>query len=398
MFIKRFCAALVFCLAGHANSEIQMAIHEGRYGFVVTDFRYAVAPEDASTTGACPNGLSQNITGPYKDDPNWQKKPEETGQQFSRRIIGQSFALNTTSDGKSLCVHPELATADAAFPYVEKNDVAVEGIDLDQFPEAVEMTKHCAQDDFVGGVDNAFYRAVGCIPSWQSTGQSNGFVITMYTGSWGILITLDGVDDLLNDEDITLGIYANADPIVLSADRNALPYATYAQDQDSRFRSETKARIVQGKVISEPINLRFHDEVNTLRLERVIENARVIFDINPASDNVTLSGYMAGYTSIDDSYNVKFGYRDAKKGNGEPADFSLMMRSATGSAFVNNYTCHGVYQTMQKVADASFNPDTQRCEMLSTQYYFEAIPAFVVDVATESLNEALEKVEKYDGA
>ena len=37
------------------------------------------------------------------------------------------------------------------------------------------------------GIDNQFFRVVGCSNSYQSTGQSNGYVIEMYTGSWGIL-------------------------------------------------------------------------------------------------------------------------------------------------------------------------------------------------------------------
>ena len=40
------------------------------------------------------------------------------------------------------------------------------------------------------GIDNQFYRLVGCSNSYQSTGPANTCEIEMHTGSWGILIAL----------------------------------------------------------------------------------------------------------------------------------------------------------------------------------------------------------------
>jgi hypothetical protein len=387
---------LFFCLCVNASSDFAaMAKHKGKLGFVVTNIRYAVAP-DAAETGACPNGLSGNIASKFKEHPDWQKLPEETGEQFSRRIIGKSFALNTSPAGKNYCIFPELAPNDSSFPTVSKSDIDVEGIDLDQFPEAKIMTASCGHTDFDNGIDNQFYRVVGCIPSWQSTGLSNGFAISMLTGSWGILISLENVDDLINDDDVTIGIYSNADPIQLSAARKPLPYATYALDQDKRYRAIAKAQIRDGVLLSEPLNIRLHDEINTIRLDRVLESARLQLRIN--LDSGELSGVMAGYTSIDDAYDIKFGFRNGKNSRGEPANARLVMGSSNGAAAVNNYTCHGVYQSLLKHADAGFNPQTQRCEKISNQYFIEAIPAFVADIATESVNEALKKAENHNGA
>src|SRR3546814_4644949 len=97
----------------------------------------------------------------------------------------------------------------------------------------------------------------------------------MLTGSWGILITLSGVDDIRNDDDVEVGFFANADPIQLSPLRAPLSYGTYAIDQDPRFRAKAHGRIKDGVLPSDPVDVRFHNVVNSMRLERALDHARV---------------------------------------------------------------------------------------------------------------------------
>src|SRR3546814_17444371 len=87
--------------------------------------------------------------------------------------------------------------------------------------------------------------------SFQPHGSSNGYATEMLTGSWGILITLSGVDDIRNDDDVEVGFFANADPIQLSPLRAPLSYGTYAIDQDPRFRAKAHGRIKDGVLQSE---------------------------------------------------------------------------------------------------------------------------------------------------
>lgn len=67
---------------------------------------------------------------------------------------------------------------------------------------------------------------------------------------------LKGVDDLRNDPEVEVGIYANADPIALSASRAALPFATYAASQEQRYRAVTRGRIVNGVLTIDPVDFR----------------------------------------------------------------------------------------------------------------------------------------------
>src|ERR1044072_3951140 len=147
----------------------------------------------------------------------------------------------------------------------------------------------------------------------------------MLTGSWGILIELDGVEDIRNDDSVAVGIFANADPIQLSPNRNPLAYATYAIDQDPRFRAKTKGRIKDGVLTTDPVDVRFHSITNSLRLERPLQHARL--QLTLSKDGV-LSGYLAGNTPVEAMYDYQFGYRSGKNAQGALAALPLQIGRA----------------------------------------------------------------------
>jgi hypothetical protein len=215
----------------------------GEAGFVVTEIAYGLGPD---AKAACPAGMTAGVRGLIEalaKTPAGQRKEGESEQQYGRRL---SIAVNTTPDGKNICMNPALAAPDPGWRMVSGRNLKVDGIDLDARDPGTGR-KHdvatCSHEEFQGsqgerGIDNQFYRVVGCTTGFQPTGQANGFQTEMYTGSWGILLTLKGVDDLRNDPDVQVGIFVNADPIQLSAARAALPHATYAAE---RWRADDRS-------------------------------------------------------------------------------------------------------------------------------------------------------------
>ena len=183
-------------------------------------------------------------------------------------------------------------------------------------------------------------------------------------------------------------IYANADPIELSPNREALPNATYAIDQDPRFQAKTRGRIVDGVLTTDPVNVRFHKNTNSIYLERTLNEARVKMTLGADG---TLEGYLAGYTPVDELYDFQYAFRNGKNGKGEPADRRLVTISAMGQAAVLGHTCNGAYYALHELADGDPDPKTGKCTSISTQYRIKAIPAFVVDAKTQSVNEDLER-------
>ena len=367
-------------------------VQNGQAGFVVSDIKYALA-EDAEKTGACPRGMSKHVAEIYSMTPQGKRRRGESEGDYSKRLEEGSRELSAAANGQNVCMNPEAAVPDPHFRTVEAADIPVDGIDLDGVDSKAgdASAGMCPHQDFVGvrgerGIDNQFFRVVGCTRSYHSSGQSNGFAIEMLTGAWGILLTLDGVDDLRNDDSVEVGIFANADPIQLSPTREPLSYATYAMDQDPRFRAKTRGRIQEGVLTTEPVDVRFHKVTNSLRLERPLKNARLRVTI---SESGVLEGYLGGYTPVEDMYDLQFGFRNGKNEAGELGPLRLRFGTANGAARVLGYTCPGVYHSLYQYADGDPDPQSGRCTSISVQYRIKAIPAFVVDVATESVNTKL---------
>ncbi len=367
---------------------------DGKAGFVVSDIGYAFS-KDQSETGACPAGLSKgynNFGDAFLNKPDLQRQDGEVEDKYIQRVFRSAFS---DPNAKNLCHDPEAGQPDPNWQTVTGQDVPVEGIDLDGQDSRANRKaapNTCAHDDFRGfngerGIDNQYFRAVGCTRSYQPTGSSIPWAIEMLTGAWGVLITLSGVDDIRNDPDVEVGIYANADPIQLSPSRVPLPNATYAMDQDPRFRVTTHGRIVDGVLTTDPVSLRFHKITNGIYLERNLDDARVKLSLKPDG---SLEGYLAGYTPVEDIYNFEFSFRNGKNAEGKPAPLQLVSGSALGRAGTLGYTCNGAFYALKKLADGHRDPRTGQCSAISTQYRIKAIPAFVVDTPTKSINADLE--------
>jgi hypothetical protein len=396
--VLRTLAAAAFASSPLVHADAPF-LANGRAGFVVSDIKYALA-EDAARTGACPKGMSLNAAEIFASTLEGKRRKGESDEQYGKRTDAGGMKLSTAPGGQNVCLNPEVSEPDPYYRTVDVSNVRVDGIDLDGVDSGAGAAGGtCPHQEFVGrngepGVDNQFYRVVGCSRSFQSTGLSNSYATEMLTGSWGIVLTLSGVDDLRNDEEVDVGLSANADPIQLGPTREPLAYATYAMDQDPRFRARTRGRISDGVLITDPVDVRFRHVVNSMRLERPLRAARLRVTISAEG---ILEGYLAGYTPVEDMYDFQYGFRNGKDAAGELAPMKLRFGTANGAARVLGHTCPGVYHSLYKYADGHPDAQTGRCTSISTQYRIKAIPAFVVDVATDSVNTKLTQKGKSHG-
>jgi hypothetical protein len=185
-----------------------------------SEMQYALG-QDATENGACPDGLSEgmrrdgmpgygaNTAAGGRAPPSHQRngaappagaqRPQAAGnddaeRQFIRSIMDPSRP--------NACLNPEKFEPDPKFRTVKVEGIKAYGIDIDgrdsrQQGQARPGT--CTHSDFLGmqgerGIDNQFYRLVGCSQAYQSTGPGNTWTIEMHTGAWGVLIALAGVD------------------------------------------------------------------------------------------------------------------------------------------------------------------------------------------------------------
>lgn len=365
----------------------------GEAGFVVTEISYALGPDAES--GACPTGMNGGVralVSTLGKTPAGQRRPDETADAYERRMLASVH----TANGQNTCLHPELAATDPGWRMVSGHNLKVGGINLDGQTSAAgkrPAAGTCAHDDFQGtqsetGIDNQFYRMIGCTAGFQSNGQANLWQTEMYTGSWGVLISLKGVDDLRNDGDVQVGIYANADPLQLSPARAALAYATYAIEQGPRYRATTRGRIVNGVLTTNPVDVRLIKVTNSMKDDRVLRDARLRLTFTADGG---MEGYLAGYTPVEAMYNLQFGARASRNAKGELAPERMRIHTSVGRAGAMGYSCQGAYQALRAAADGHRDPATQRCTSISTQYRIRTTPAFIVEAPTQSINDRLAK-------
>lgn len=381
-------------VASAATPDIMsQVIRNGEAGFVVTEIAYGLGP-DAADGGSCPNGMTAGVPGlveAYKKTPAGQRLADETDQRYERRL---SRAVNTTADGKNICLNPELGQPDPGWRMVSGQNIKVEGIDLDgqdSAPGKRPAAGTCAHEDFQGtqgerGVDNQWYRVIGCTTGFQTTGLANSWQTEMLTGSWGVVMAITGIDDIRNDLDVQVGIYANGDPIQLSAARLALPFATYAVHQDKRYHAETRGRIVDGVLTIDPVDVSFPSIVNSMIDDRILRDARLRLTF---TDDGGMEGYLAGYTPVENMYDVQFGARKGRTAKGDLASERLRVGTSVGRAGALGHTCNGAYRALYEAADGHPDPETGRCTSISTQFRIRVQPAFVVKVPTQSINAPL---------
>jgi hypothetical protein len=367
-------------------------VRAGEAGFVVTQFGYALGP-DASETSSCSNGMSKNVVEIYGESEEGKRRPGENDEVYSKRLEEGGKAISATADGKDYCTNPQLAPPDPHARFHTNPTARADGLNLDGKVSQSQADLTAGRLDFTGldgtaGVDNQFWRVVGCSKPYQKNGHAVGFGSEMYTGSWGLLIKLDDLDDLKNDDHVVVRVYSNADPMQISPKREALEYATYAFDRDPDYQAKVKGKLKNGVLTTEQFDFLFKRVTNAMYVDRPLHKARIQATLSP---NGTMKGYLAGYTPVEQMYDFQFGYRSAKTGNGNPADPRRVIGTANGAARTLGYTCPGMYQGLHRFADGDFDTKNRKFTSISTQYRFEARPAFIVDVETKSVNEKLIK-------
>ncbi len=375
-------------------------VQNGQAGFIVHGFGNALA-RPGQIEAMCPDGRSMGYRQIFAESEEGQRREGEEADAHEARVNAGAFALATV-DGQNLCSNPELGAEDPHYQTMDARDIVAFGIDLDgqsSTSNGRPAPGTCAHNDLVGAdgrrnVDNQMARVVGCdgageqYAALDQDGElprgENGVSETMLQGGWGILISLRGVDNLQNDDSVEVGIYASADPIQLTPARDAaVPHSTYAIDQDPRFRAETTGRIRNGVLITEPVDVRFHWLPAGMRSERPLNHARL--HVSFGADG-GMEGYLAGYTRVEDMYDINYGFRNARNDAGELIGPRVGGLTVLGNSVMGR-TCHGAYRAMYELADGDPDPETGRCTSISTQYWLRATPAFIVDTQTSSLND-----------
>lgn len=261
------------------------------------------------------------------------------------------------------CLDPT-ATVDPRFQTLTAPG-RIDGFDLDgrnssaSNPESDE----CAHDDFTGFADDGGYdfnlwRALGCIRGNQP-GEIQDTIIdgSVRDGSSTILIEVSGVDDVNEDEDVRVRVFASTEAPATSADGALLPYGTLSVHADPRYHGTEGTGSIAGRVITAgPADFRWRFNIQIVAADLSLNDAYVRLEI---LEDGTARGQLFGYTSVEEMYEI-FGVQAGRAG-----------------ADALGYTCSGLWQALNEHADGDYDPASGTCSSVSVAYRFEAVPAFV---------------------
>ena len=359
------------CVAEAADSSGERAVRGETLGFAVTTFRYA------NYTGAddCPDGLAPSAREIFLE----RAAPDVRSRLINpERDAELQLLASQAPDGSDVCSSPTAALSRApdypSFRSVQGN--VSYGLDLDGRDNGEKTAPNtCAHKNFVGtngekGIDNQFYRATGCMKliRWdKAAGESfndafdwaNGDgqdAINFKMGEMTILIEVEGVDDKLNDPDVTVGFYSGRNAMVNDAQGRLVANTSRTSTDDPRYRVKVKGQIRDGVVITEPQDMRFRYVYAASETEHVFRGARLELKLLPDG---RAQGILAGYKPLESVYWWQQG------------TFGRQM--ATDMA----RDCAGMYKVLQQMADGYPDPETGQCTAISAAHAVNAVPAYI---------------------
>lgn len=235
---RSFALFLTLSLTTLTGVAVADPLDGGRIGYVLTERHWAVyQTEDAEAE--CPQGF--NI-GPR--------------EQYDELFPTDSDVVRTEADTRLMREGRRfhLETSDEPFPFYDAQGPTSYGVNLDG---------QVSVDDFLSpdgdeGVDNQLNRALGCIPIYRGPDGafyhfSNLFMYGNAYNRW--MIELSGVDDLVNDDDVTVGFYRGLDDLVTDASGKGF-VSGGTQRVDVRwgqsFVQEVQGKIVDGVLTTQP--------------------------------------------------------------------------------------------------------------------------------------------------
>lgn len=270
-------ALLVLAAASGASAqESQPVIRDRSIAYVMTTEEWAMH----KTPGAkaeCPNGMNE---GPREQ---FKVLFPENGPK--RTVVGTQLAR----EAQIYFPTPDKET----MPFKEAVGPVVPGLNLDGKVGPNDFTS----PDGVKGIDNQFFRVIGCVSSYRD-------VAALMVTKWRVdnsfnrvVIELTDVDDLGNDDDVTVTTYRGLSPLLPDATGSGyMPGAS--QKLDRRFGKDFifsfKGKIVDGVLTTQPGDylMPYQALVNVSTL--LFRGLK--FELRLTPDGA--EGYMGGYIDI----------------------------------------------------------------------------------------------------
>ena len=171
--------------------------------------------------------------------------------------------------------------------------------------------KTCKHNNFTGlngepGIDNQMYRLMGCIQAWRSYGhiENNANSHRLSSGLGMILMEIADVDDVRNDDNVTVTFYRGTGSFSLDSKGAVLPFASYEIDLENgapRYGDAVSGKIVDGVLKTNTADVRLPHFGNYQYIRQLIRDMQVHMDLGTESGKT--KGMVYGYYGVDQFYS-----------------------------------------------------------------------------------------------
>jgi hypothetical protein len=280
--ILRSAVAATLLLAPFAGAHAE-GVKNRTIGYVLTNKAWAVYQTPDGKT-ECPNGFNDGPREQFaKLFPNDGKKRTLLETQLAREADTWFPAANEESTDKGV------------LPYYEVAGKIGPGLNLDGKVGPNDFTDPHGER----GIDNELYRVLGCVAGFRGPDGAYFFFQNDYMQRYifnRVLIEITDVDDLTNDDDVTVTTYRGLDPLLTSANgKDFIPGETQRVDErwGKRYIHSFKGKIVNGVLTTAAVDAKI-PYANTFDTndDLSIKAARFRLKLTPTSAEGLLGGYV----------------------------------------------------------------------------------------------------------
>lgn len=326
----------------NSTSKVNDSVIDGKIGYAMTDLFWSVY-QTPDAKDECPKGFNDGPREQFEQlFPDLQTRSVESTQL---RQEVQTWLPTTTPDG---------------FEFREVEGRYSWGLNLD--------AKNSADDfehpDGTQGIDNQVYRAVGCVIGFRGPDgveyifQNKAILDQNYSR---MMIELSDVDDLHNDESVSVSLYRGRDRLLTDATGlTVVPGGSQRIDRrwgESLIR-QTTGRIEDGVLRTEPM-----EEVVIPWMNLSVPTIQIIrdmrFELTLTPEGAT--GLIAGYADVDSWY------------------YQLIRNDSTHHLSNGQISGISLYKALRRLADAYPDPDSGANTAISTALDVKMRQVFILD-------------------
>jgi hypothetical protein len=341
MMIKtRLLISTLLAAAAVNTQAADDTLKDGTIGYVMTNLFWSVY-QTPDAQQECPQGFND---GPREQfEKLFPESENMTVEQTQLRQEIQTWHPTTEPDG---------------FEFFEVEGDLSWGLNLDGIDSPNDFT----HPDGTAGIDNQVYRAVGCVIGFRGPDgvefifQDKAIADAKYNR---MMIEITGVDDLENDESVTVNLYRGMDRLL--TDATGLEYMSGGtQRVDYRWGKDLmrkmQGKIVDSTLVTEPIEDMVMPWMNLgVPSVHIFRDMRLQLDLTPEA----ATGLVAGYADVDSWY------------------YQLIRNDSTHHLSNGQISGISLYKALRRLADAYPDSETGENTAISTALDVKMVQVFI---------------------